>query len=355
MDGAGQLVKRQNCTAGVQRLEWDEFGRLACFENTHNECWRYQYDALGRRVGKAAAEVRRQVEGVRHGKHGARTWFLWDGDVFAGELRRGPDQAGVAADAGRFYVYHPDSFEPLAMQVVGQSGDAGMAAAEVGLYYYQNDPNGAPVRLRTGDGRIVWEAHYGVTGAVDHVETCLIDQPVRLQGQYFDGESGLYYNRHRYFDPATGIFISQDPIGLDGGVNSYEFASNVFGWIDPLGLIKESKAGRYHGPKPKYENPGHHDPSSGNFRGGGTGKTSILPSNAEGLYKHAVPDAEGKHWYALDQSGVVHRYGNSNNGHVHWNGDTSQGRGIPIPPEVKKRIDQMKKDGIPCPAKRKKQ
>ncbi|BFG73721.1 RHS repeat-associated core domain-containing protein [Paraburkholderia terrae] len=236
MDVAGQLVERQSRTAGVQRLEWDEFGRLACFENTHNECWRYQYDALGRRVGKAAAEVRRQVEGVRHGKHGARTWFLWDGDVFAGELRREPDQAGVATDAGRFYVYHPDSFEPLAMQVVEQSCDTGVAAAEVGLYYYQNDPNGAPVRLRTGDGRIVWEAHYGVTGKVDHVKTCLIDQPVRLQGQYHDEESNLHYNRHRYYDPNTGYFISQDPIGLEGGLNPYEFAPNVFGWIDPWGL-----------------------------------------------------------------------------------------------------------------------
>jgi len=106
--------------------------------------------------------------------------------VFAGELRRGADgadQASIAADAGRFYVYHPDSFEPLAMQVVAQSGDASVVDGEAGLYYYQNDPNGAPVRLHAGDGRIVWEAHYGVTGKVDHVETCLIDQPVRLQGQ----------------------------------------------------------------------------------------------------------------------------------------------------------------------------
>lgn len=239
MDVAGRLVERQSRATGVQRLEWDEFGRLACFENTHNECWRYLYDALGRRVGKTAAEVRRRVEGVRHGQQGARTWFLWDGDVFAGELRRGADgadQASIAADAGRFYVYHPDSFEPLAMQVVAQSGDASVVDGEAGLYYYQNDPNGAPVRLHAGDGRIVWEAHYGVTGKVDHVETCLIDQPVRLQGQYHDAESGLSYNRHRYFDPDTGYFISHDPIGLNGGINPYQFAPNLFGWADPYGL-----------------------------------------------------------------------------------------------------------------------
>jgi RHS repeat-associated protein len=82
----------------------------------------------------------------------------------------------------------------------------------------------------------VWEAHYGVTGKVDHVETCLIDQPVRLQGQYHDAESGLSYNRHRYFDPDTGYFISHDPIGLNGGINPYQFAPNLFGWADPYGL-----------------------------------------------------------------------------------------------------------------------
>lgn len=87
---------------------------------------------------------------------------------------------------------------------------------------------------------------------------------------------------------------------------------------------------------------GHHDPSSGVFRGGGS-KTSILPGNAEELYKHAIPDAQGKHWYAMDENGVIHRYGNSNNGKVHWNGDTSQNRGIPVPQEVKQRFEKMKK------------
>jgi RHS repeat-associated protein len=167
-----------------------------------------------------------------------------------------------------------------------------------------------------------------------------------LQGQRVDDETGLSYNRHRYYDPSCGRFVSLDPIGLRGGLNSSQYAPSPTQWIDPRGLARLPKAGRYHGPKPEYENPGHHDPSSGVFRGGGAGKTSILPCNAEELYRHAIPDAEGKHWYAVDASGVVHRFGNSNDGKVHWNGDTSQGRGIEVPPEVKKRIDAMKKDGI---------
>lgn len=78
----------------------------------------------------------------------------------------------------------------------------------------------------------------------------------------------------------------------------------------------------------------------------GGSQTSVLPNNAEELYKHAIPDAEGKHWYAMDENDVIHRYGNSNDGKAHWNGDTSQNRGIPVPKEVQSRFNQMKKDGF---------
>ncbi|MDR5784646.1 RHS repeat-associated core domain-containing protein, partial [Caballeronia sp. LZ065] len=152
------------------------------------------------------------------------TWFLWDGDAMAGEVRRTARHAREA----RFYVYRQDGFEPLAMQV-----DDGACKR---VYFYQNDPNGAPVRLSSADGDIVWETHYSVTGGVEWVETRKVEQAIRLQGQYFDDESGLHYNRYRYFDPGTGQFISQDPIGLIGGINPYRFAPNAFGWIDPLGL-----------------------------------------------------------------------------------------------------------------------
>ena len=61
-------------------------------------------------------------------------------------------------------------------------------------------------------------------------------QNLRFQGQYFDAETGLHYNRFRYYDPDIGRFVSQDPIGLAGGVNNYQYAPNPVGWIDPLGL-----------------------------------------------------------------------------------------------------------------------
>ncbi|NCH73363.1 RHS repeat-associated core domain-containing protein [Cronobacter dublinensis] len=61
-------------------------------------------------------------------------------------------------------------------------------------------------------------------------------QPLRYQGQYFNAGTGLHYNRFRYYDPDAGRFISQDPIGLAGGINLYQYAPNPLAWVDPLGL-----------------------------------------------------------------------------------------------------------------------
>ena len=60
--------------------------------------------------------------------------------------------------------------------------------------------------------------------------------PLRFQGQYCDAETGLHYNRHRYYDPQLGRFTTQDPISLAGGINLYQYAPNPVGWVDPLGL-----------------------------------------------------------------------------------------------------------------------
>ncbi|MGC0935483.1 RHS repeat-associated core domain-containing protein [Pantoea agglomerans] len=67
-------------------------------------------------------------------------------------------------------------------------------------------------------------------------------QPLCYQGQYFDAETGLHYNRSRYYDPDAGRFVSQAPIGLAGGVNLYQYAPNPLSWVDPLGLSRCSSA-----------------------------------------------------------------------------------------------------------------
>ncbi|HCH8093231.1 hypothetical protein G3N34_18135 [Acinetobacter baumannii] len=64
----------------------------------------------------------------------------------------------------------------------------------------------------------------------------IISNNIRFQGQYFDEETGLHYNRYRYYSPYVRRFISKDPIGLLGGDNVYAYAPNPVSWIDPLGL-----------------------------------------------------------------------------------------------------------------------
>ncbi len=65
-----------------------------------------------------------------------------------------------------------------------------------------------------------------------------ITSPLRFQGQYFDQETGLHYNRHRYYNPKNGLFTTADPIGLAGGLNNYQYVKNPTGWVDPLGLAQ---------------------------------------------------------------------------------------------------------------------
>ncbi|VEI66896.1 Uncharacterized conserved protein [Serratia rubidaea] len=68
------------------------------------------------------------------------------------------------------------------------------------------------------------------------------EQPLRYAGQYQDNESGLHYNLFRYYEP----FTTQDPIGLRGGLNLYQYAPNPYGWVDPLGLANRPNNGKYH-------------------------------------------------------------------------------------------------------------
>ncbi len=112
------------------------------------------------------------------------------------------------------------------------------------LYYYHNDINGAPLRLTDESGNIVWNAHYDIFGKIDKLKINEVHNPIRMQGQYEDEETGLYYNRYRYYDPVISAYVSQDPLGLIAGENVYSYTLNSFGWIDPMGLsCKKSGSG----------------------------------------------------------------------------------------------------------------
>ena len=99
-------------------------------------------------------------------------------------------------------------------------------------------------------GDVVWYADYEAWGntaqvvwreqVIDNVKVSRDElQPIRFQGQSFDTETGLHYNRFRYFDPDLGMFTSRDPIGLMGGSNVFQYAPNPTGWIDPFGLASK--------------------------------------------------------------------------------------------------------------------
>ncbi|WP_313303457.1 RHS repeat-associated core domain-containing protein [Diaphorobacter sp.] len=120
--------------------------------------------------------------------------------------------------------------------------------------YYHNDHLGTPRELSSERGEMLWSATYKAWGntlrveleradvqigglTVDPSMSEEIEQNLRFQGQYFDEETGLHYNRFRYYDPDVGRFVSQDPIGLLGVDNLYLYAPNTTGWTDVLGLV----------------------------------------------------------------------------------------------------------------------
>jgi RHS repeat-associated protein len=93
-------------------------------------------------------------------------------------------------------------------------------------------------RARSATPSSVRAAHAANDATLAHARAQdAIHQPLRFQGQYFDEETGLHYNNFRYYDPDCGRYISQDPIGLNGGTNLYAYVTNPAAWIDPLGLF----------------------------------------------------------------------------------------------------------------------
>jgi RHS repeat-associated protein len=205
----------------------------------------FGYDALGRRVWK---------------KYGAKTTkWIWDGNVPVHEwVEVGPElvesnrqQAPVETDGSlvarkfmltkRFaqgpppdalgtasapitWVFEPESFAPLAK----------LSAA--GRYAIVTDHLGTPTAMLDEQGAMVWSAEIDVYGRLQNVVGEKAACPFRWPGQYEDEETGLYYNRFRYYDAEAGRYICQDPIGLNGGPRPYGYPKDVLLRADPWGL-----------------------------------------------------------------------------------------------------------------------
>ena len=108
---------------------------------------------------------------------------------------------------------------------------------QTGICYYINDHLGTPIKIIDDQGQVIWDAGYMPFGKTD-ITVDTAQNNFRFPGQYYDGETGLHYNMHRYYDPDTGRYLTPDPIGLAGGINPFVYAqNNPTNRIDPLGLI----------------------------------------------------------------------------------------------------------------------
>ncbi|WDB44962.1 RHS element core protein [Escherichia albertii] len=257
---------------------------------------RYFYDPLGRRTGKQVWRRERDLTGwMSLSRKPEVTWYGWDGDrlttiqtqqsriqtvyqpgsfiplirietengvldktprrslaeklqlegsedghgvVFPAELVRrldrleGEIRADRVSDESRTWLAQCGlAVEQLAKQVEPEY------TPERRLHLYHCDHRGLPLALISNEGATEWRGEYDEWGNQLNEENLQqLYQPYRLPGQQYDDESGLCYNRNRYYDPLQGRYITQDPIGLDGGLNTYSYPLNPINEIDPLGL-----------------------------------------------------------------------------------------------------------------------
>ncbi|WP_027922535.1 RHS repeat-associated core domain-containing protein [Pseudomonas sp. URMO17WK12:I12] len=210
-DAFGNLIRERRGTGQklVTEYHYDCQHRLISATLPNGTCATYRYDAFGRRIRKTV--------------DGKTTEFFWQGDQLIAEHSQ---------DHHRSYLYEPGTFRPLAML-------DGKGPRQACPFYYQLDHLGTPQELTDYSGDIIWAAQYTAYGRLTRLNRDthqVLDQPLRFQGQYFDAETGLHYNRHRYYNPDLGRYLTPDPSGLAGGLNGYQYTRNPTGWVDPLGL-----------------------------------------------------------------------------------------------------------------------
>lgn len=247
-DAYGQLI-RQKSSKGDLHLEWDSCGRLIKSRNADFTA-EYRYDALGRRIQKCSKH--------HHTGDEQNVVYGWEGNTLAFESND---------YVTKHYVYEKGSFVPLVQAVYTeaielhqtpdwsdksyslQDDPLWKASKEAkdwnDVWFYHCDHLGTPQEMTDHTGTVIWKANYLAWGECKAEKAKsnffqnfeIISNNIRFQGQYFDQETGLHYNRHRYYSPYVGRYISKDPLGLLGGYNVYSYAHNPIIFIDPLGLV----------------------------------------------------------------------------------------------------------------------
>ncbi len=258
---------------------------------------RYLYDPLGRRVAKRVWRRERDLTGwMSLSRKPEVTWYGWDGDrlttiqndrsriqtiyqpgsftplirveTATGELAKtqrrsladtlqqsgGEDGGSVVFPPVLVQMLDRLESEILADRVSEESrrwlASCGLTVAQMQsqmdpvytparkIHLYHCDHRGLPLALISTEGATAWCAEYDEWGNLLSDENPHhLQQLIRLPGQQYDEESGLYYNRHRYYDPLQGRYITQDPIGLKGGWIFYQYPLNPVINVDPQGLV----------------------------------------------------------------------------------------------------------------------
>jgi RHS repeat-associated protein len=242
-DDAGNLV--QNETAGkITRYRYDVSNRLAeVRDQADRVVARYGYDPLHRRVWK---EQYRDAAGAALAP-AIRMYYLYSDEGLIAESEQpislGADEQTVSVlGEPRIvaqYGPRPDSMFGTGVLFIKTRNSNG---GDTFAYYHHNHLQ-TPLQATNKEGRIVWAADYDAFGSATittpaaTVSVPTIESRLRPPGQYFDLETGLHYNWHRYYDSSVGRYVQSDPIGLGAGINTYGYVyGNPMLYYDPYGL-----------------------------------------------------------------------------------------------------------------------
>ena len=212
--------------SGDYAYTWQGNGMLRSVTRPDGKTVTFKYDALGRRIEKVF--------------DGRVYRYLWDGDIIL--HKRDYAEANrpntVVTETGEVTLDRPEPVENLNTWVY--DSDSYVPTAKiVGERHYSiiSDYIGRPVLAYDDNGNIVWQADYDIYGNLRNLHGSRLFIPFRQLGQYEDEETGLYYNRFRYYNPNTGTYISQDPIGLAGNNPTlYGYVGDCNKLCDSFGL-----------------------------------------------------------------------------------------------------------------------
>ncbi len=214
-DARGNLISRQSGNRTVH-YRYNELDWLVAVEMDGNT-WTATYDAFARRTTKTW--------------QGRTTRYYWDNFRLASEVRHD----GTV----RLYIYFDQVALVPFMFVEYAALDADPASGR--RYYLFTNQVGAPLRVEDDGGRSVWDARLEPYGAAQINPRSSIEMPLRFPGHYFDPETGLHYNRFRYYSPELGRYLQQDPLGIEGGLNLYAYVDNPLIDVDLVGLARSRR------------------------------------------------------------------------------------------------------------------